>query len=197
MPTNRDALLIVDVQNDFCPGGNLAVTDGEQVIPVLNRLIAEFDRAGLPVIATRDWHPRQTIHFNTHGGQWPPHCVQGTTGAEFHRDLALGQSAIVVSKGAEESADSYSGFDAVDARGLRLADMLRAQGVKRILIGGLATDYCVKQTALDGVQQGFEVVVLEDAVRAVNLKPDDARQALEEMKRAGAEVRNSKDWNDN
>jgi nicotinamidase/pyrazinamidase len=193
----QDALIVVDVQNDFCPAGTLAVTEGDQVIPVLNRLIAEFDRAGLPVIATRDWHPRRTTHFNTHGGQWPPHCIQGTTGAEFHRDLALGQSAVVVSKGAEENADSYSGFDAVDARGFRLADMLRAQGVKRLLIGGLATDYCVKQTALDGLQQGFEVVVLEDAVRGVNLQPDDARQALEEMERAGAKVRNSKDWNYN
>jgi nicotinamidase/pyrazinamidase len=190
----QDALIIVDVQNDFCPGGALAVSEGDQVVSVLNRLIAEFDRAGLPVIATRDWHPERTIHFNTHGGMWPPHCVQGTTGAEFHSDLALGQSAVIVSKGMEENADSYSGFDGMDAQGLGLADVLRERGVKRLLVGGLATDYCVKQTALDGLREGFEVVVLEDAVRGVNLKSEDAPRALEDMKRAGAAVRHSKDW---
>lgn len=190
----QDALIIVDVQNDFCPGGALAVSEGDQVVSVLNGLIAEFDRAGLPVVATRDWHPERTIHFNTQGGVWPPHCIQDTKGAEFHADLALGQSAVIVSKGAEENADSYSGFDGVDAHGLRLANLLRQRGVKRLLVGGLATDYCVKQTALDGLREGFEVVVLEDAVRGVNLKPDDARQALDDMKRAGAEVRHSKDW---
>ena len=190
----QDALILVDVQNDFCPGGALAVTEGDQVVAVLNGLIAEFDRAGLPVIATRDWHPERTTHFNTHGGVWPPHCIQDTKGAEFHADLALGESAVIVSKGAEAVADSYSGFDGVDARGFRLADLLRQRGVKRLLVGGLATDYCVKQTALDGVREGFEVVVLEDAVRGVNLKPDDARQALEDMKRAGVQVRHSKDW---
>ena len=190
----QDALILVDVQNDFCPGGALAVTEGDQVVAVLNGLIAEFDRAGLPVIATRDWHPERTTHFNTQGGAWPPHCIQDTKGAEFHADLALGESAVIVSKGAEEVADSYSGFDGVDARGFRLADLLRQRGVKRLLVGGLATDYCVKQTALDGVREGFEVVVLEDAVRGVNLKPDDARQALEDMKRAGVQVRHSKAW---
>jgi nicotinamidase/pyrazinamidase len=190
----QDALIIVDVQNDFCPGGALAVAGGDQIVPVLNRLIAEFDRGGWPVVATRDWHPQRTSHFNTQGGVWPPHCIQGTLGAEFHSDLALGPGAVIVSKGMEENADSYSGFDGVDARGLRLADVLRERGVKRLIVGGLATDYCIKQTALDGLRQGFEVVVLEDAVRGVNLKPGDARQALDDMKRAGAELRTSKDW---
>jgi nicotinamidase/pyrazinamidase len=190
----QDALIIVDVQNDFCPGGALAVAGGDQVVPVLNRLIAEFDRGGWPVVATRDWHPQRTSHFNTQGGVWPPHCIQGTLGAEFHSDLALGPGAVIVSKGMEENADSYSGFDGVDARELRLADVLRERGVKRLIVGGLATDYCIKQTALDGLRQGFEVVVLEDAVRGVNLKPGDARQALDDMKRAGAELRTSKDW---
>jgi nicotinamidase/pyrazinamidase len=192
----RDALIIVDVQNDFCPGGALAVAGGDQVVAILNRLIAEFEGAGSPVIATRDWHPAHTTHFNTRGGPWPPHCVQGTKGAEFHRDLAVGRNAVIVSKGVEENADSYSGFDGVDARGVRLADMLRERGVTRLLVGGLATDYCVKQTVLDGLQQGFQVVVLEDAVRGVNLQPDDARRALEEMQRGGAQVRSSQDWVD-
>jgi nicotinamidase/pyrazinamidase len=189
-------LIIVDVQNDFCPGGALAVTDGDQVVSVLNRLIPEFERAGLPVIATRDWHPQRTRHFNTHGGIWPPHCVQGTQGAEFHADLALGKDAVIVSKGTAENADSYSGFDGVDARGIGLADLLRGRVVERLVVGGLATDYCVKQTALDGLQKGFRVVVLEDAVRGVNLNLNDARQALDEMKRAGAVIRGSKNWAD-
>jgi nicotinamidase/pyrazinamidase len=192
----KSALIIVDVQNDFCPGGALAVTDGDQVVSVLNRLIPEFERAGLPVIATRDWHPQRTRHFNTHGGIWPPHCVQGTQGAEFHADLALGKDAVIVSKGTAENADSYSGFDGVDARGIGLADLLRGRVVERLVVGGLATDYCVKQTALDGLQKGFRVVVLEDAVRGVNLNLNDARQALDEMKRAGAVIRGSKNWAD-
>ena len=192
----KDALIIVDVQNDFCAGGALAVTDGDQVVAVLNRLIAEFERAGLPVIATRDWHPQRTTHFNTHGGSWPPHCVQGTKGAEFHADLALGKGAVIVSKGMAENADSYSGFDGIDARGVRLADLLRERAVERLVVVGLATDYCVKQTALDGLKKGFTVVVLEDAVRGVNLNLNDARQALDEMKRAGAAIRGSKNWAD-
>ena len=192
----KDALIIVYVQNDFCPGGALAVTDGDQVVAVLNRLIPEFERAGLPVIATRDWHPQQTTHFNTHGGSWPPHCVQGTQGAEFHADLALGEGAVIISTGMAENADGYSGFDGVDARGVRLADLLRERAIERLVVGGLATDYCVKQTVLDGLQKGFTVVVLEDAVRGVNLNLNDARQALDEMKRAGAAIRGSKNWAD-
>ncbi len=190
----QDALIIVDVQNDFCPGGALAVGEGDQVVAILNRLINQFDLAGAPVIATRDWHPERTIHFNTYGGVWPPHCIQGSRGAEFHCELALGPSSLIVSKGAVENADSYSAFDGVDGRGLGLADMLRQRGVTRLLIGGLATDYCVKQTALDGLRHGFNVVVLEDAVRGVNLKADDSRRALDEMKRAGAKVSKSTNW---
>jgi nicotinamidase/pyrazinamidase len=190
----QDALIVVDVQNDFCPGGALPVTDGDQVVAVLNRLIREFDRAGAAVVATRDWHPQRTVHFNTQGGAWPPHCIQGTRGAEFHPELALGRHVVVVSKGAQENADAYSGFDGFDSHGMELADLLRQRGVTRLFIGGLATDYCVKQTALDGLRRGFEVVVLEDAVRGVNLKPGDSHQALEEIRRAGAQVRPSTEW---
>jgi nicotinamidase/pyrazinamidase len=171
----------------------LAVAGGNEVVTVLNRLIAEFEQTGSPVIATRDWHPQKTSHFNTHGGPWPPHCIQGTRGAEFHADLALHEGAVILSKGVEEDSDSYSGFDAVDAHGVRLADLLRARGVEQLVVGGLATDYCVKQTVLDGLREGFTVVVVEDAVRGVDLKPGDARRALDEMKRAGAAVRASKD----
>jgi nicotinamidase/pyrazinamidase len=187
------ALIIVDVQNDFCPGGALSVADGHATVPVINRLVAEFASSESLIIATRDWHPPHTTHFNTHGGGWPPHCVQGTGGAEFHPDLCLGD-ALIVSKGMGENADSYSGFDAMDASGVYLADLLRARGVERLVVVGLATDYCVKQTVLDGLQKGFAATVIEDAVRGVDVKPGDARRALEEMARAGAAIRKSTTW---
>lgn len=184
--SGKDALVIVDVQNDFCPGGALAVRDGDQVVAVLNRHIERFTKAGLPVIATRDWHPEKTRHFKTSGGIWPPHCVQGTEGAEFHPGLRLGMDVVVVSKGMGADEDSYSGFDAVDERGTPLADLLRRKKVERIFVGGLATDYCVKQTVLDGLKEGLQVVVLKDAICGVNLQPADSERAIEEMARAGA-----------
>jgi len=183
----KDALVIVDTQNDFCPGGALPVAEGDRIIPILNRYIESFRKRGLPIIATRDWHPEKTAHFNTYGGPWPPHCLQGTVGAEFHPALAMTDDVIVVSKGTDPGADSYSGFQAVDAAGARLADVLRQRGVERILVGGLATDYCVKHTVLDGLKQGFKVILLEEAVRGVNLAPGDSERAIEEMVRAGAE----------
>ena len=183
----KAALVIVDVQNDFCPGGSLVVADGDKVVAVLNRHIEKFDRAGLPIFATRDWHPARTKHFNTDGGPWPPHCVQGTEGGKFHPALALPNSAVVVSKGMSFEADSYSGFEATDAAGAGLAERLRGLGVERIFVGGLATDYCVKFTVLDGLKEGFKVTLLEDAVRGVNLRPDDSVRAIDEMVHAGAD----------
>jgi nicotinamidase/pyrazinamidase len=183
----QNALIIVDVQNDFCPGGALPVSGGDEVVPVLNRYIDNFTKAGLAVFATRDWHPERTIHFNTNGGPWPPHCIQGTEGAKFHTRLAVGNNVIIVSKGMSPDADSYSGFQAVNGDGVKLGNLLRERGVERIFVGGLATDYCVKQTVLDGLKEGFKVVLLEDAIRGVNLKPDDAERAIEEMVGAGAE----------
>ncbi len=184
----KDALIIVDVQNDFCPGGALAVAEGDKVVAVLNRHIEEFAKAGLVIFATRDWHPKRTRHFNTDGGQWPPHCVQGTEGAKFHAKLALPNSAIIVSKGVSPDADSYSGFEARDDEGVGLAERLRQLGVERIFVGGLATDYCVKHTVLDGLKEGFKVTLLEEAIRGVNLRPNDSQQAIDEMIRAGAEL---------
>lgn len=180
------ALVVVDVQNDFCPGGALAVSHGEQVVPALNRYIERFAGAGLPIFATRDWHPKVTTHFKIHGGQWPVHCVQGTLGAEFHVALKLAGGAVVVSKGMAADADSYSGFDGVDSSGVGLAELLRNFAVTRIFVGGLATDYCVKQTVLDGLKQGFAVTLLEDCVRGVDLAPGDSQRALQEMVGAGA-----------
>jgi nicotinamidase/pyrazinamidase len=184
----KDALVIVDVQNDFCPGGSLGVPEGDQVVPVLNRYIERFGNEGLPIFATRDWHPERTTHFTTQGGPWPPHCIQGTQGAKFHPGLKLGDESIVVSKGMSSEEDSYSGFDAVDPNGKNLAVLLREKRVSRIFVGGLATDYCVKHTVLDGLKAGFKVVVLENAIRGVNLNPGDSQQALAEMLRAGAET---------
>jgi len=183
----KAALVIVDVQNDFCPGGSLPVAEGDKVVAVLNRHIEKFHRAGLPIFATRDWHPANTRHFNIGGGQWPPHCVQDTEGGKFHPDLALPKSAVVVSKGVSPDADSYSGFEATDAAGAGLAERLRGLGVERIFVGGLATDYCVKFTVLDGLKEGFKVTLLEDAIRGVNLRPDDSDRAIDEMVRAGAD----------
>jgi nicotinamidase/pyrazinamidase len=181
------ALILCDVQNDFCPGGALAVKDGDQVVLVLNRYIKKFADAGLPIVATRDWHPENTRHFVSGGGLWPPHCVRGTAGANFHCQLAIDSRVIVASKGESPATDGYSGFDALTPEQTRLGDFLRARGVRRLYVGGLATDYCVKHTVLDGLKAGFEVVILEGAIRGVNLQPDDSKHAMEEMLRAGAE----------
>ena len=183
----KDALLIVDVQNDFCPGGALAVADGHQVVPVLNRYIERFKAAKHPIIATRDWHPEETSHFKDYGGVWPAHCIQGTRGAGFHPDLALPDDVVIVSKGMGPKEDSYSGFQGTDSNGVKLAELLRRQGVGRLFVGGLATDYCVKHTVLDGLKEGFKVVLLEDAVRGVDIQPGDSERAAAEMIRAGAE----------
>lgn len=184
----KDALIVVDVQNDFCPGGALAVKDGDQVVPVLNRYIDRFTKAGLPIFATRDWHPEKTSHFNTGGGPWPPHCVQGSKGAQFHPDLKLPPETVLVSAGMGSDEDGYSGFLGRDDRGARLADLLRQRGIERIFVGGLATDYCVKHTVLDGLKEGLSVVLLADSVRGVNLRPGDSERATEEMRRAGATI---------
>lgn len=183
----KDALVIVDAQNDFCPGGALAVADGDRVVPALNRYIERFQKSRLPIFATRDWHPEKTSHFKIYGGIWPEHCVRGTKGAEFRADLQLASDAVVVSKGMGADEDSYSAFDGRDEKGTPLAELLRARGVGRLFVGGLATDYCVKHTVLDGLKQGFHVVLLEDAARAVNLLPGDGERAIEAMVQAGAE----------
>jgi nicotinamidase/pyrazinamidase len=182
----KDALIIVDVQNDFCPGGALAVKGGDEVVPVLNRAIDKFSAAGLPIFATRDWHPEKTSHFKAYGGLWPVHCVQGTGGADFHPGLHLNKDVVVVSAGMLPTEEGYSGFQATDASGSGLAELLRRKGVERLFVGGLATDYCVKHTVLDGLKEGFKVTLLVDAVRAVNLSPDDGDRAIDEMTKAGA-----------
>jgi nicotinamidase/pyrazinamidase len=182
----KAALIIVDVQNDFCPGGALAVQDGDEVVPILNRYIDRFRTAGMPIVATRDWHPLKTTHFKNYGGVWPEHCVQESGGASFHPNLKVSPDTIVVSKGTAADEDSYSGFDGKDSAGTRLAELLRGLDVKRIYVGGLATDYCVRHTVIDGLKLGFAVVLLGDAIRGVDLTPGDSEKALGEMRAAGA-----------
>jgi len=182
---NKRALIVVDVQNDFCPGGSLAVAQGDEVVPPLNRLIEEFLEKGEPVFKTRDWHPQVTHHFAAYGGTWPVHCVQNTKGAEFHPDLIDSKHIRIISKGLGDE-DSYSGFDRTD-----LALQLKRLGIEEVWIGGLATDYCVKNTVLDALKEGFKVKALSDAMRAVELKEGDGERALEEMRIAGAEIVNS------
>jgi nicotinamidase/pyrazinamidase len=184
----RDALVIVDLQNDFCPGGALGVTGGDAVVPVLNRYAERFAGAGAPVFASRDWHPAKTTHFKAYGGVWPSHCVQGTPGAELHPALALPTGTEIVSKGMDPREDAYSCFQAETADGMPFAAALGERGVARLFIGGLATDYCVKSTVVDGVQTGFEIIVLGDAVAAVDLTPGDGEKALDEMRAAGAQL---------
>ncbi len=179
-------LLIIDVQNDFCPGGTLPVAGGDEVVPVLNRYVALFRTKGLPVFASRDWHPADSAHFRVNGGLWPVHCVRGSVGAGFHPGLELPEGVVVVSKGMAREEEGYSSFDGVDESGIPLADLLREEGVARICVGGLATDFCVKHTVLDGIARGFAVTVLVDAVRGVNLEPGDADEAIREMEEAGA-----------
>ncbi len=180
-PDPSSALLVVDVQKDFCPGGALAVREGDRVVPVLNRAIELFQKKGLGVYATRDWHPKNHCSFKEQGGPWPPHCIQDSPGAEFHPDLKLPVEAIVISKAMRPEADAYSGFE-----GTNLELYLKRKGTTRVFIGGLTTDYCVKNSVLDARRMGFETVFLIDAVRAVDVKPGDGDKAIEEMKKAGA-----------
>jgi nicotinamidase/pyrazinamidase len=184
--TRGDGLLLVDPQNDFCPGGSLPVTDGDLVMPILTEWARVADRAQVPIFVSRDWHPPKTTHFKEYGGIWPPHCVMGTHGAEFHPSLRLPATAQVVSKGMGESEDAYSAFQARDDAGTLLASLLSSRNVSHLYLAGLATDYCVRSSALDALTNGFGVTLISDGMRAVNLKPDDGEKALAEMNAAGA-----------
>lgn len=185
---NRSALVIVDLQNDFCPGGSLPVPEGDRTVPVVNRYMDLFRAAGVPAFFTRDWHPAKTVHFKGFGGTWPPHCVQWTDGARFHPELRIPDDAVIITKGESPKEDSYSGFDGHDAEGQTLEAALNEKGITHIYLGGLATDYCVRVTALDGIKKGFKVTVLLDAVKGVELKPGDSDRALEEMMAKGADT---------
>ncbi len=175
---SNDALLLVDIQRDFCPGGALPVEGGSDVVPVLNRWIDAARQCGARIVASRDWHPPDHTSFRDRGGRWPQHCIQDSEGAEFHPDLKIPEDAKIVSKGLRPDADNYSAFDRTP-----LADELRHSGIQRIFLGGLAQDVCVRQTALDARQLGFEVHLITDATRP--LSAQDGERALREMQQAG------------
>ena len=181
-----DALLLVDVQNDFTPGGALGVPDGDVVIPVLNAWIAAAREADVPIYASRDWHPANHVSFEAQGGRWPAHCVQNTRGGQFCADLDLQDDVIVVSKGDHPDLEAYSAFDKTE-----LAGRLRAAGVERLWIGGLAQDYCVRASTLDAVSEGFEAHVLLPATRAI--APETGQKALDEMRESGAIIETEAD----
>jgi nicotinamidase-related amidase len=180
-PREHDALVIVDVQNDFLPDGKLGVPRGDEVVPALNRVGALFADRGLPVIATRDWHPAAHCSFRDQGGPWPPHCIADTPGAAFADALHLPASAIVVSKATRPDRDAYSGFERTE-----LDRLLHDARTERLFVGGLATDYCVLNTVRDALALGYKVFVLADAIRAVDVHAGDGDRALDEMQRLGA-----------
>ena len=180
------AILNVDIQPDFCPGGKLGVSEGDLVVPVMNEINELGRTADSLVVFTKDWHPEVTTHFAKYGGAWPEHCVQGTSGAELHPDLVVKVEDVIVAKGMGAAEDAYSGFEARTEKGEMLQEVLETRGVKRLIVGGLATDYCIRWSVLDALKNGFEVYVIDEGVRAVNIKPDDGKQAWEEMVKAGA-----------
>ena len=183
---SNSALLLVDVQNDFCPGGALPVPEGDRVVPVLNTYLSKFAQHGAPIFASRDWHPTVTRHFRDQGGPWPPHCIAQSEGAAFHPQLELPSRTAVLTKGTNPEDDGYSAFEAADQAGRKLDDVLRDGDVARLYVGGLATEYCVRASVLDGLKAGLDVVVLLDAVRGIDVKDGDVARALDEMLRAGA-----------
>jgi nicotinamidase/pyrazinamidase len=189
--SDEDALIITDVQNDFLPGGALPVPDGDQVIPVLNDYAKMFQQAGAKIFATRDWHPPNHVSFKAQGGPWPPHCVQETEGARFGPDLKLPPGTEIISKATDPSRESYSGFD-----GTELSAKLKAHGVNRVFVGGLATDYCVLNTVLDSRKLGFDTVLLSDATQGINVNPGDVKRAVDRMVAKGAEQATSDDFLD-
>ncbi len=180
--SSRDALIVVDMQRDFMPGGALPVPEGDSIVPALNRYIDLFFGKGLPIFFTRDWHPENHISFKEQGGVWPPHCVQNTEGAMFHKDLKIPpDNRFIISKGTSPDFDAYSGF-----QGTVLESLLKERGVRRVFVGGVATDYCVKNTVIGALNLGFEVFLLLDGVKGVDVKPGDSERAIDLMLSGGA-----------
>jgi nicotinamidase/pyrazinamidase len=177
----NDAMIIVDVQVDFCPGGALVVDRGDRIVPIINDWLQGAQQAHVPVFASRDWHPREHVSFVSEGGKWPPHCIQDTPGAEFHPDLKLPDTTIVITKGVRFDHDQNSAFDETG-----LAVYLKRKGIQRVLVAGLALDVCVLATAMDARHAGFEVVLLADATRAVVM--EDGVEAISKLRRAGVAV---------
>ena len=184
----RPALLVVDVQNDFCAGGALAVPHGDRVVDPINRLMAAYAAAHAAIFASRDWHPPGSSHFIDQGGQWPVHCVADTPGAAFHPQLVFPDGAAVVSKGQAPDSDGYSAFDGTLPAGETLDAALRQRNASHLTVCGLATDYCVRASVLNARTRGLGVSVVREAIAAVNLKPGDETEAIDEMRAAGADI---------
>lgn len=177
----HDALLVVDMQNDFLPGGSLAVAGSDVLLPIINAYIQHFINASCHVFASRDYHPANHISFNDQGGPWPPHCVAGSSGAEFHKDLRLPENIEIISKATTQSKEVYSALEETP-----LLNLLQKRDIKRVFICGLATDYCVLASACDLLKERFDVVILIDGIKGVDVKPGDGERALEKMKDLGA-----------
>ena len=180
-PQSGDVLLLVDIQNDFLPGGNLAVPNGDEVIPVVNDYINLFQQQNLPIFATRDWHPKNHSSFKSYGGIWPPHCIADTKGAEFPDTLNLSPEIAIISKATSPELEAYSGLEGTD-----LDKRLKTLKVNRVWVAGLATDYCVINTVMDLISSEYRVILLVDGIRAVNVNPEDGRNAEREMIALGA-----------
>ncbi len=205
----KRAFLVIDIQNDFCEGGSLAVPGASEIIPIVNNLIKKFKASGGLIVATKDWHPQTHKSFASNSGGavgeigelnglpqiwWPDHCVQNTAGSDFHPKLQKDYIDVIVYKGTNPEVDSYSSFfDNAKLEKTNLDVILKEKGINTIYIVGLATDYCVKFSALDGIDIGYDVYVVEDGCRGVNLSPDDSRNAIEEMKLKGAKIIKSSD----
>ena len=181
----NDALIIVDVQKCFCSGGEIPVPEGDKIVSTLNKYVEKFRMAGATIYATRDWHPPNHRSFKEYGGIWPPHCIKGTEGAEFHSDLKLSKDASVISVGVDPFLEGFSGFENSD-----LEHKLKQAGINRLFVGGLATDYCVKHTVLDALEKNFQVVLLMDATKGVDRIPGDIHKAVKEMVKKGVEKAN-------
>jgi nicotinamidase/pyrazinamidase len=179
------AILIVDPQNDFFPGGALGILNADKIIEPINSLLAAYQHT--PLFISQDWHPKESIHFNTHGGIWPVHCVHGSKGAEIHKDIYHYNKAIIVKKGMNPQDDAgYSAFEGIDEKGRLLTELLKTKGIDNLIICGLATDYCVKASVLSALEEGFKVKLFGDGIRAVDLKPGDGLSAFGDMLEAGA-----------
>ncbi|MCF7873364.1 MAG: nicotinamidase [Candidatus Omnitrophica bacterium] len=180
------ALLIIDLQNDFCPGGKLPVPEGDKIVEPLNNYIQIFQAKDLPIFASRDWHPEKTKHFKQFGGRWPKHCIQNTKGAEFHPELNLPESAVVLSAGMDPESEGYSVFEGRSQNQKRFQGLLEEQNIQELYIGGLATEFCVKHTVLEALERGFKVWLLVDAVLGID--SEEAKKAKEEMTAKGAKT---------
>ncbi|MCX7758799.1 MAG: nicotinamidase [bacterium] len=180
---SNSALVVIDMQNDFLPGGSLEIPNSDTIIPVVNEYIKFFEGMGLTVVYTRDWHPENHISFRENGGRWPKHCVQNTRGSEFHPHVYLPKNYLVISKAFYPDLEAYSGFQDTE-----LNQKLQEMGVKNLFVCGVATDYCVLNTVLDAINLGYKVFLLIDAVKGVDLNPNDSEDAVKKMVSAGAEL---------